>query len=88
MNKINYDPKDIRIGRLEKKIRKLTQQRDFHKKQHEHYAHVISMQPYIESRWDDYEERKRKREYYKGLEKRVKEQETLIHLLTKEETNK
>ena len=86
--KIKYDPKDIRIGRLEKKIRKLTKQRDFYKERHEHYAHVISMQPYLESRWKNYEERKKEQERVKCLEARCKEQEQLIRLLTKDEMDK
>lgn len=77
------DAKDIRIGRLEKKIRKLIQQKDFHKERHEYYAKVISMQPYIERRWKNYEERIKEQERVKDLENRVKEQEALIKLLQK-----
>lgn len=78
--------KDVKIGRLERKIEKLKQQRDYHKKQREHYAHVISMQPHLERRWNSYEEGKKERERIKGLEARVKEQEQLIKLLS-EKTN-
>lgn len=82
------DPKDIRIGRLEKKIRKLTKQRDFHKERHEHYAKVISLQPYLERRWEGFEQEKRKQEFHKTLLKRCEEQEQLIRLLTKDEMDK
>ena len=82
------DPKDIRIGRLEKKIRKLTKQRDHYKEQHSHYANVISMQPYLEYRWDSYEARRKEQERVKGLEARIKEQAQLIRLLTKDEMDK
>lgn len=73
---------DVRIGRLERKIEKLKKQRDHYKELYEHYATVISLQPYLERRWEDYEKRKIRDQYHKDLEKRVKEQEQLIKLLT------
>lgn len=82
------DPKDIKIGRLEKKIRKLIQQRDHYKQKHEYYAKVISMQPYLERRWEGFEAARKERERVKGLEARIKEQEQLIRMLTKEEMDK
>jgi phage shock protein A len=77
---------DVKIGRLERKIEKLKQQRDYYKNHFEHYKHVISMQPYLERRLTSYEENKKELERIKGLEARVKEQEKLIKLLS-EKTN-
>lgn len=75
---------EVREGRLLKKIEKLKNQRDHHKQKHEYYAKVISMQPYLERRFETYTEMKQERERVKGLEKRVKEQEQLIAALNKE----
>ena len=72
---------EIREGRLLKRIRKLTQQRDFYKQRHDHYAKVISLQPYLERRYEDYERRKEREKYFKDLEARCKEQELLIKVL-------
>jgi hypothetical protein len=77
------DPKDIKIGRLEKKIRKLIQQRDHYKQKHEYYAKVISMQPHLERRWEGFEAARIELARVKGLEARIKEQEQLIRMLTK-----
>lgn len=72
----------VRIGRLEKKIRKLEQQRDHFKERYEHYAHVISMQPYLERRWESYTAMKTEIERIKQLEARVREQALLIKALS------
>jgi hypothetical protein len=69
------------IGRLNKKIDKLKKQRDFHQQRHQYYAKVISLQPYIEKRWQTYEDRMKEIERVKQLDKRVKEQEMLIRIL-------
>ena len=76
---------DIRIGRLLKKIEKLKKQRDFHQQKHMHYAKVISLQPHLETRYDNYAERKLAQERVKAMEARVKEQETLIRILLKDD---
>ena len=47
----------VTIGRLKKKIAKLQRARDYHRKRHEHYAKVISLQPYLEDRFNRYESR-------------------------------
>ena len=75
---------DVRIGRLLKKIEKLKNQRDHHQQKHAYYAKVISMQPYLESRYQRYEDRKAEQDRIKQLEKRVKEQEMLIRILAGE----
>jgi uncharacterized protein YifE (UPF0438 family) len=77
---MHNDPSVI-IGRLNKKIDRLKKQRDFHQQRHQHYAKVISLQPYIEKRWQGYEERIKELERVKQLDKRVKEQEMLIRIL-------
>lgn len=87
MSQSNLTPpsaSDVREGRLRKKIAKLQQQRDYWKKQHDYYARVISLQPYLESRYKTYEARKAEQERIKQLEKRVKEQEMLIRILAGE----
>lgn len=81
LNLIRPSTSDIREGRLLKKIEKLKKQRDHYKQKQEYYAKVISMQPYLERRFETYAEMKQERERVKGLEKRVKEQEQLIAIL-------
>ena len=72
----------VREGRLLKKIEKLKKQRDHWKEQHDYYAKVISLQPYLERRWEDFEARRKEVARVKDLEKRVKEQEMLIRILS------
>ena len=75
---------NVKLSRLQRKIEKLKKQRDYHAQRHEYYAKVISMQPYIEKRWTDYQERKNEQERVKNLEQRVDEQALLIRILSKE----
>lgn len=80
---------DVIIGRLKKKIAKLQRARDFHKGKHEHYAKVISMQPYLEQRFNKYEERVADFNRNKSNEARLKEQEYLIrHLVGADPLNR
>lgn len=72
---------EVVIGRLKKKIAKLQRARDFHRKKHEHYANVISLQPYLEDRFNRYEDRKAEAAKNRANEVRVKEQEYLIRQL-------
>jgi len=74
----------VKIGRLQKRIERLTKQRDFYKERYEHYAKVIELQPYIGKRYEDYQTRVQKEEINKRNAKAVKEQEKLIELLLKE----
>ena len=87
LNLIRPSTSDIREGRLLKKIEKLKKQRDHYKQKQEYYAKVISMQPYLERRFETYAEMKEERERVKALEKRVKEQEQLITMMNKEAHN-
>lgn len=73
---------EVREGRLLRKIEKLKMQRDHWKKQHDYYAEVISMQPYLERRHKSFTEMKQEIQRVKDLETRVKEQAKLIELLT------
>lgn len=73
---------EVTIGRLKKKIAKLQRVRDYHRKKHEHYASVISLQPYLEDRFNRYENRMAEAAKNRANEVRVKEQELLIrHLI-------
>jgi ppGpp synthetase/RelA/SpoT-type nucleotidyltranferase len=74
----------IRIGRLEKRIKKLTQQRDHYKELYDYYQKVISLQPFLERRYKDYLERKEELDNIKSLKARVKEQAILIQKLLEE----
>jgi hypothetical protein len=75
---------EVKIGRLTRKLAKMKDQRDKARADLEHYAKVISMQPYLETRYKTYEERVAERQRVKDLEARVKEQAALILQLQKE----
>ena len=72
----------VRNARLERKIEKLKKAKAFHEEKHKHYAKVIEMQPFIVDRWERYEDKVRHHNHVKDLERRVKEQELFIRLLT------
>ena len=72
---------EVTIGRLKKKIAKLQRARDYHRKRHEHYSKVISLQPYLEDRFNRYESRVAEAAKNRANEVRVKEQELLIRRL-------
>jgi hypothetical protein len=74
---------NIKIGRLKKRIAKLTKQRDHFKEQFTLYQKVISMQPFLMSRYESYTEVVAERKRVKDLEARVKEQALLIQELRK-----
>jgi uncharacterized coiled-coil protein SlyX len=69
---------EVMIGRLNKKMNKLRDQRDKARKELEHYAKVISMQPHLGRRYESYAERIAERKRVKDLEARVKEQAKLL----------
>ncbi len=83
VDSLPYTANDVKIGRLQKRIDKLTKQRDYFKERLNHYEKVISMQPYIESRYTSYQDKLKERERVKELEHRVKEQALLIEKLQK-----
>jgi hypothetical protein len=76
-------PQEVQIGRLKKKLNKMRDQRDKARADLEHYTKVISMQPYLESRYKSYTDKMAERLRVKDLEKRVEEQAKLIELLQK-----
>ena len=78
---------EVTIGRLRKRIAKLQEQRDSYKEKLGYYEKVISMQPYIERRYQSFTEMKAEIARVRALEARVKEQEKLIKLLMKNEPN-
>lgn len=69
---------EIEIGRLNKKLNKVLDQRNKARAELDHYKHVISMQPHLVTRYEDYQDRIAERQRVKDLEDRVKEQATLI----------
>ena len=75
---------EVRIGRLQKKIEKLKKQRDFHQERHEHYAKVLSLQPFLERRYELFTERVEREKQNKQNVKTIEEQSKLIDMLLKE----
>lgn len=75
----------IRIGRLLRRIDKLTKQRDHFKQQSELRQKMIEIAPYVERRWRTYNEMIAEQKRIKSLEQRVKEQAMLIEQLTRKE---
>lgn len=76
-------PEDIKIGRLRKRIDKLTQQREFWRKRCEDYAAVLNLHPAIEYHGRKWAEIKAERARVRELEQRVEEQALLIQKLSK-----
>ena len=74
---------EVRIGRLNKKMNKLRDQRNKATKELEHYKEVLDNHPYIQYRHKNYTEMVAERQRVKDLEVRVKEQAELIRLLQK-----
>lgn len=77
------NPDQIKIGRLEKRIAKLTKQRDHFKESYTQLADVLEQFPWIQRRYKSYSDEKAERERVKELEQRVKEQALLIQELQK-----
>jgi predicted RNase H-like nuclease (RuvC/YqgF family) len=77
-------PEVVRIGRLEKKIRKLKQQMAATKEQNAHLNEVLKYYPYASGTHEERKQREKDREELKELRVRVEEQSALIKRLTKE----
>lgn len=73
----------VAMGRLRKRIEKLTKQRDHFKARCEHYAAVLDEHPTLEGRYRAWVEQRAERERVKGLEQRISEQAQLIEMLRK-----
>ncbi len=71
------------IGRLRKRIEKLTKQRDYFRERCGVYGEMINMHPMLEHRFKAWKEQRAEAERVKGLEQRIKEQAQLIELLQK-----
>lgn len=79
----SYTLEEVKIGRLQKRIEKLIKQRDNYKERFELYQKVISMQPFLMTRYDNYSDMVAERKRVKFLEDRVNEQALLIQELKK-----
>lgn len=81
--KVTLTPDEIKFNRVLKKYERALKQRDHYKQKVTYYEKVLSMQPYLKSRYETYIDMKAERERIKGLETRVKEQAALIEFLQK-----
>lgn len=72
----------VTIGRLRKRVAKLTQQRDHYKAKCERYAQVLDTARHLERGFETMQQHRAERERVKGLEARVREQAELIKRLT------
>ena len=82
-----YSPEDmqkmvIKIGRLQKKVEKLQNQRNHYKEQMEFRDAILRYYPYAQRTHEEYKQRRKDLEELQMLRKRVKEQELLIERLT------
>ena len=77
------DRKDVRIGRLEKKVRKLIKQRDHWKEQNDKKDDILKYYPYAQKEREDWKQREANRKELECLRKRVHEQELAIEFLNK-----
>jgi flagellar biosynthesis chaperone FliJ len=68
---------EIKIQRLEKKIRKLTEQRDHYKAQNADLTRMLQLYPYIMNRWEDYKKRQ-------ADSQRLRDYDKLVPLLENE----
>jgi hypothetical protein len=69
---------EIQIGRLNKKMNKLRDQRDKARKELGQYKEILNNHPYIQYRHKNYTEMVAERLRVKDLEARVKEQAKLL----------
>jgi hypothetical protein len=81
-------PEAVRIGRLEKKIRKLKQQLAATKERNAFFNEVLKYYPYSMTTHEEKMRQQSDREELKALRVRVKEQSALIKKLTDENENK
>lgn len=79
---------EVKIVRLQKRINKLTLQRDHWKAKHDHYKAVVEALPGLEHKYNKYMELLAERKRVRDLEQRVQEQAILIIKLTQETTMK
>ena len=75
-------PEQVTIGRLRKRIAKLTMQRNHWKAESDAKQNVLDCFPRIQREYQSYSEQIAASERVKALEARVREQELLIKKLT------
>lgn len=80
-------PDQIKIGRLEKKIKKLIQQRDHFKQEFDRYFKIFAEQQWIAHHHRSYNEFLKERKELADLKARVTEQELLIKALLNGDCN-
>jgi len=71
---------EIRIQRLEKRIRKLIKQRDYYKAENAKLSEMIKLYPFIMNRWEDYQKRK-------ADIQRLRDYDKLVPLLERDNDN-
>ena len=72
----------VAYNRLLKKTNKMKDQRDKARADLTHYKHILQELPYLQKRYELYQEMKQQRETIRLLQIRVKEQSLLIDKLT------
>ena len=77
-------PEEVRIGRLQKRIKKLTAQRDHYKEEYSRMVDILKHFPIYERRHKEYLELYNEKLKIKKLESRVWEQEQLLARFRKE----
>jgi uncharacterized coiled-coil protein SlyX len=77
-------PQEVTIGRLRKRVAKLTEQRNHWQKEYTALRFILDKFPFIERRHKSIMDAREESNRVCGLEQRVKEQATLIERLTKE----
>ena len=78
------DPKDVTIGRLRKRVAKLTAQRDYWQTEATKLRNVLDKFPFIERNHKRIMDARDEQKRVRGLEQRVEEQAALIERLTEE----
>ena len=78
------DPKDVTIGRLRKRIAKLTEQRDHWQTETVKLRNVLDKFPFIERKHKSIMDWRDEQKRVRGLEQRIEEQAALIERLTEE----
>ncbi len=78
------DPKDVTIGRLRKRVTKLTEQRNHWQTEFHALRTILDQFPFIERKYKSIMDARDERKRVRGLEQRIEEQAALIKRLTEE----
>lgn len=84
MSEQRPSPDQIALGRLRKRLEKVTRQRDSLKQMCTHYREVLDLHPMAEYRYRSFTEARAERQRVKDLEQRCREQALLIQTFQKE----